>query len=415
MASKGLHTLNIFLIISIASILYGVQLPIRTETKKSLGYPKDSLLNFTELTNEYGYDSQEHTVVTEDGYILTMFRIVKGKNCIGRNREPPVILMHGLLQSSDSWLDAGPNAGLAYLIADACFDLWVGNCRGNYYSRRHVSLNPDTDNQFWQFSVDEIGYYDIPAMVDYVLDNTGAENVNYVGFSQGAGTFFIMCSERPGYCEKANMLIALAPAARQTNTRSVLYRFLMGTVYNIEGFLKKTGVGEMLPKGSFGQEFLAFFCHLNSLTGRMCNMGQSLLDAFHPGSVSGETTRVLYGHFPAGTSVHNMARYGQSMKRRDFAKFDYGKDHNLKLYGSEEPPKYNLSAVSVPVVTLYGRNDGLVDVKDVKWLMRKLPNVVEELEVEDHLWTHLDVTYSQFTSTMIFPKIHEHLQSNSNN
>lgn len=414
MASKGFHTLNIFFIISVA-ILYGVQLPIRTETKKSLGYPKDSLLNFTELTNEYGYDSQEHVVVTEDGYILTMFRIVKGKKCNGISKGPPVILMHGLLQSSDSWLDAGPNAGLAYLIADACFDLWVGNCRGNYYSRRHVSLNPDEDQKFWQFSVDEIGYYDVPAMVDYVLDTTGAEKLNYVGFSQGAGTFFIMCSERPGYCDKANVLIALAPAARQTNTRSVVYRFLTETVFKIEGVLKKTGVGEMFSKGSFSQEFLAFFCHLNSVTSKVCNAGQSLLDAFHPGSVAGETTKVLFGHFPAGTSVHNLARYGQSMRQKDFTKFDYGSDRNLKLYGSEEAPRYNLSAVSVPVVTLYGRNDGLVDVKDVKWLLRKLPNVVEEMEVKDHLWNHLDVTYSQFTSTMIFPKVYEHLQRSSFN
>ncbi|XP_028171202.1 lipase 3-like [Ostrinia furnacalis] len=415
MTSKGFYIFNILLLISIATLLYAIRLPINTETKISWGYPKDSLFNFTELTNEYGYSSQEHTVVTEDGYILTMFRINKGRNCNGKTKLPPVILMHGLLQSSDSWLDAGPDAGLAYLIADECFDLWVGNCRGNYYSRRHVSLNPDTDHQYWQFSVDEIGYYDVPAMMDYVLDHTGADNLNYIGFSQGAGTFFIMCSERPGYCEKANVMIALAPAARQTNTGSILYRFIMESVYTIEGILKKTSVGEILPKGSFSQEFLAFFCQLNSMTGSICTTVQSLLDAYHPGSVSNETTRVLYGHFPAGTSVHNMARYGQSMMRNDFAKFDYGKVHNLELYGSEEPPKYNLSAVTVPVVTLYGRNDGLVDVKDVKWLLKKLPNVVEEMAVSDALWTHLDVTYSQYTRTLIFPKIYEHLQSNSYN
>ncbi|XP_059055858.1 lipase 1-like [Achroia grisella] len=410
MPLKG-RAINILLLSSIVILFYAIKtrpFVIRNETKQDWGYPKDSLLNFTELTMEYGYHSEEHTVLTEDGYLLKIFRVTKAKNCKGRKRSPPVILMHGLLQSSDSWLDAGPNAGLAYLISDACHDLWVANCRGNYYSRNHLELDPDKNSQFWKFSVDEIGFYDVPSTIDYVLRHTGVEKVNYIGFSQGAGTFFIMCSERPGYCEKVNVLITLAPAARQTNTKSVPYRLLTAAIMNIEGLLRKYEIYEIFSKGSFGQEFLAFFCQLNWLSGRVCSTGQSMLDAFHPESVAEHTTRSLFGHFPAGTSVHNMARYGQSMVSEDFAKFDYGAD-NFKVYNSDYPPLYNLSAVSIPVVTIYGKNDGLVDVKDVEWLNDKLPNVVESFLVEDPYWNHLDVTYSRHTSVLVFPKINEYL------
>jgi lysosomal acid lipase/cholesteryl ester hydrolase len=400
------HTTSIFLISSLAILCAGLSLD--DHEKKALGYPRDSILNFTEIASGYGYLTEEHSVVTEDGYILKVFRVAKGRHCYGKNRLPPVFLMHGLLQSSATWLSAGPYAGLAYLISDACFDLWVGNCRGNYYSRSHITLNPDKDPQFWQFSVDEIGFYDVSAMVDYVLDYVGVDKLNYIGFSQGAGTFFVMCSERPEYCDKINLMIGLAPATRQLNTRSAVFRFVTEAFYKHERIIRAAGLEEVFSRGAPVQESLAFVCRLYEARD-LCNLVQGVLDAFNPGSVSNETTRVLYGHFPAGTSTHNMARFGQSMTRKDFGKFDYGPTKNLRLYGSAVAPRYNLKAVKVPVVIVYGRNDGLVDLRDVKWAVRQLPNVIDAVEVKDPLWSHLDVSYSQYNSKYLFPTILKYL------
>ncbi|KAF9807061.1 hypothetical protein SFRURICE_011205 [Spodoptera frugiperda] len=416
MASKRFHTFKVVLVsLAVVAVGYVVRtpwLPIRREIKAQLGYPKDSLLNFTELTAEYGYMSEEHVVVTDDGYILTMFRIVQARNCHQRKRSPPVLLVHGLLQSSDSFIDSGPNAGLAYLISDACYDLWVGNVRGNYYSRDHIRLNPDKDPEYWKFYIDEIGYYDLPAMIDHVLEHTGFDKLNYIGFSQGCGTFLVMCSERPGYCDKVQLVIGLAPAARQFNTKSKIFRTITQTFEVLEGPLESYGLVEIFAKGAITQEFGAFFCQLSHATAKLC---EQLMDTFdyvdssHLGSITNETTRNLYGHFPAGTSLHNIARYGQSLKSRRFEKFNYGKEKNLVVYGSEQPPKYNLSAVTAPFVCIYGSNDGLVDTKDVEWLVSKIPNVIESVKVEDPRWNHMDVTYSQYTSDTIFPKINEYL------
>lgn len=39
---------------------------------------------------------------------------------------------------------------LGYQLADRGFDVWLGNARGNTYSRSHKNLSSDNE-QFWNF------------------------------------------------------------------------------------------------------------------------------------------------------------------------------------------------------------------------------------------------------------------------
>lgn len=52
------------------------------------------------------------------------------------------------------------------------FDVWMGNARGNIYGRNHTTYDPDNSGAFWKFSWHEIGFYDLPAMIDHVLMTT---------------------------------------------------------------------------------------------------------------------------------------------------------------------------------------------------------------------------------------------------
>ncbi|GBP43579.1 Lipase 3 [Eumeta japonica] len=171
-----------------------------------------------EIVKKYGYPSEIHSVQTDDGYILEMHRIPHGREGAPLGGRPAVLLMHGLLSSSADYVIIGPGKALGYILADAGFDVWLGNARGNHYSRRHTSRNPDSIfTSFWDFSWEEIGRFDVAAMVDYVLETTSQKNLHYVGHSQGTTAFFVLNSMRPEYNEKFASAHLLAPVAFMNN------------------------------------------------------------------------------------------------------------------------------------------------------------------------------------------------------
>ena len=74
---------------------------------------------------------------------------------------------------------AGPEHGApAFRLAEQGYDVWLGNFRGNTYSRAHLSLNPDVDNEYWRFTWDEMARHDLPAMLDYVMEETGKADLS---------------------------------------------------------------------------------------------------------------------------------------------------------------------------------------------------------------------------------------------
>lgn len=106
---------------------------------------------------------------------------------------------------------------IAYLLADQGYDVWLANCRGNIYSRRHVRLDPhyfDDSVEYWNFSFHQVGVYDLPSMIDYILAvNTAFPTLHYIGHGQGTTAFFVMASKRPQYNYKIQLMQAFAPIA----------------------------------------------------------------------------------------------------------------------------------------------------------------------------------------------------------
>lgn len=66
-----------------------------------------------------GYPVEDHELTTDDGYILHLFRIPHGINSQQTNRtRPPVLLMHGLFDSSNCYIVLGRDNSLGIFTCD---------------------------------------------------------------------------------------------------------------------------------------------------------------------------------------------------------------------------------------------------------------------------------------------------------
>lgn len=133
------------------------------------------------------------------------------------------------------------------MLSDAGYDVWFGNARGTTESRKHIEHSPDgTDrNIFWLFSWHEIGKYDLPANIDYILEITKQEKLHYIGYSQGTTSFFVMMSEKPKYEEKIISMNALAPVAFLANLNDPIHRTLRKYYKPIKFFMNFFNIFEI--------------------------------------------------------------------------------------------------------------------------------------------------------------------------
>ncbi|XP_053607253.1 lipase 3-like [Plodia interpunctella] len=369
---------------------------------------EDALLDIPELVAKYGYPFEAHSVTTTDAYILEVHRIPHGRdqNNTPNPNKPVAFLMHGLYSSSADFIVLGPGSALAYLLAEAGFDVWLGNARGNYYSRRHQTLNPDggrRDLDFWRFSWDEIGNLDLPVVIDYVIATTGQPKLHYIGHSQGGTTFLVLNSLNPEYNEKFHSFQALAPAAFFIYNEDPSYRILAPLEAVLEDTLFALGVVEILGNREFFTWFSVNFC-VDGVTADFCN---EILYRGDPEFYNTTMTPLLLGHAPAGASILQMIHYGQSINSKKFRRFNYLPIKNIEVYGRPTPPDYDLNRVTVPTYLHYGYADLQADYRDINYLGDMLPNVAGRIPVPRESFNHLDFIWGIDAKAQLYDKLIE--------
>ncbi|XP_022238776.1 gastric triacylglycerol lipase-like isoform X2 [Limulus polyphemus] len=333
MCSRNLKLLSLELIFLSLSIAFD---------KTSSRVDPDAFRNVSQIIRSKGYPVEEYSVQTTDGYILGVQHIPYGRKFSQSSKfiktfssKRTIFLQHGLLSSSTDWVINSPTESLGFILADAGYDVWLGNFRGNTYSRKHIKYSTHS-KEFWEFSFDEMALLDLPAMIDFVLNKTGKNQLLYVGHSQGTLTAFALLSEKTEYNKKVKTLFALAPVATVGYIKSPI-KYLAPYTNDIE---------TRLP--------------------------------------------VYISHNPAGTSTQNIVHFAQLVNSKKLVKYNYGKIKNMELYNQTDPPEYLLEKITAPVALFWAQDDWLADVVDIALLQPRLKHLRKSYLVNYTMWSHLD-------------------------
>ena len=72
----------------------------------------------SQIIKYHGYPCENHDIVTEDGYILSVQRIPHGRHGNGKQNGIPVFLQHGLIDSAVTFINNPPEQSLGFILAD---------------------------------------------------------------------------------------------------------------------------------------------------------------------------------------------------------------------------------------------------------------------------------------------------------
>lgn len=370
-------------------------------------YSEDPSVYFTtpQLIVSHGYPAETHTILTDDGYFLTVHRIPFSKENPKKVPEKTVLLHHGLLGSSADWVITGPGKALAYILSDAGYDVWLANARGNTYSRSHLHLSTDS-YAFWNFTFHEIGQHDLPAVIDHMMDLKGWDiKINYVGHSMGTTVLFSLLSTKQEYNKILRAGFALAPVAYMKEIESPL-KYLAMFANNIETLLKLLGQNEFLPQNKLVKYFAKILCEINHYEEEICENAMFFLCGFDAKQFNQSLIPTVLAHTPAGASSKTLIHYAQEIHNEGrFQQFDYGSLGNMKQYGTAKPPEYKLTKITLPIALLSAENDWLSGDGDVTRLYVQLANPIDHYIVPLKDFNHIDFLWAIDAPTLVYNKL----------
>ena len=275
----------------------------------------------------------------------------------------------------------------------------VGNNRGNKYSKKSIHSSP-TSPEFWDFSMDEFAFHDIPDTISYILDATSTESLSYIGFSQGTAQAFAALPIHPRLNNQDNGFIALAPAMSPAGLSNGVVDSLVKASPQVLFLL--FGRKSILSSTTMWQSIL-----YPPIFVRVIDMALSFLFGWRTQNISMSQKLASYTHLYSYTSTKSVVHWFQIIRNKSFQMYD--DDRPSISLGSSKHTKvvrYPTRNIKTPIVLVYGGNDSLVD---IKVMLKELPPQTIATEISHY--EHLDFLWARDVSTEVFPHVFDALDS----
>ncbi|XP_002978910.2 triacylglycerol lipase 1 [Selaginella moellendorffii] len=353
-----------------------------------------------ELVAPHGFHCEEFMIQTQDGYLLGLQRVYRKIQKSGRT----VILYHGIDNGGDIWLLNPPRQSLALMLANRGHEVWIPNTRTSTYSYGHVSLSKD-DKMYWDWSLDELVNYDLPAVVEQVTAKSETQKVDFVAYSQSSQALLGAFSEGK-LVDQISKAVMIAPVAYVSHTTSPIA--LIATRFNLGLVLVGLNIYEFNPRSTSGAKILETLC----VTVNICE--SDILSLITGPNCCVDDTRMgfINKYELQSTSVKNWNHLGQLFQKKSFTKFDYGEKENQERYGTKGVPEYLPSRIptDIPMMLIHGGKDALADPDDVHRLLGELKQTPEKVLFLPH-YAHFDFVLGTSASKDVYEGIVNFLES----
>ncbi|OCK75461.1 alpha/beta-hydrolase [Lepidopterella palustris CBS 459.81] len=379
------------------------------QKKKAISSSIANASDFVELCELFGYYAEEHIVQTRDGYLLGLHRLGwrRGEEGVRINaggvgdgglRKKVVYLHHGLMMNSEVWMClTEKERNLPFVLVERGYDVWLGNNRGNKYSKKCVHSAP-TSTAFWNFSMDQFAFHDIPDSISYILSTTSQPSLSYIGFSQGTAQAFATLSIHPTLNEQVDVFIALAPAMSPKGLTSTI----------VDSFVKASpevlflafGRRAILGSATMWQAIL-----YPPIFVRLIDVSLSFLFGWTGQNITPHQKLAAYPHLYSFTSTKSVVHWFQIIRNGVFQMYDDEAPLTItnrnKYYKIAKFPTRN---IKTPIVLVYGGSDSLVDI-DV--MLKELPRHTVAKEIPHY--EHLDFLWASSVNQLVFPHVFDAL------
>lgn len=351
----------------------------------------DALLTTKQFVTKYGYPFEIYDLVTEDGYNTKIYRIPHGKRST-KNNKKSVLIMHGLLSNAEHFIISG-NTSLSFNLADNGFDVWLANTRANYPTRKH-RVYKISQPEFWDYSWDDFALNELPVTIDFILNKTNKNNLLFVGHSQGAALPMVLNHYRPEYDKKIKAAALLAPPVSLKHTKSLLLNIAANGEFftQIQHLFGLLGIYSVPPIGTDQFTVAIDLCSNGSPLINLCDSAMRHIAELDSDQIEKKLIPIIAKNTEPA-SFKQLKHFGQFVKTGRFQHYDYQED-NQKIYGSAEPPEYNLNKTTFPIALFYGKSDAIINYRDVEELGPRLRNHVFTYLVPYPKWNHLDFCFA---------------------